>query len=165
MAVTFQPALYEVPVTRIAEEVFRTMLGIQVVARPGSLAPATDFITAAIQFVGEGKGALLLQCGLGTALHLTHRLMPGMNPAAFDADVRDSLGELTNMMGGNLKSALRPGVMLGIPTAVEGTDFAMHICGGNESASFTFAGEGGDFAITLVHASESGAEPPAGQLA
>lgn len=165
MTVTFQPAMYEVPVTRIVEEVFRTMLGIQVAACPGSVAPATDPITAAIQFVGEWKGALLLQCGLGQALDFTRRLMPGTNPAAFDADVRDSLGELTNVMGGNLKSTLPPGVMLGIPSVVEGTDFAMHICGGNESVSFAFGGEGGDFGITLVHVAESCAEPRAGQLA
>ena len=154
MPVIFQPAAYEVPVTRIVEEIFRTMLRLEVVGHAGPAAPAADAITAAIQFIGEWKGALLLQCGLEQALGFTRRLMPGTNPPAFDVDVRDALGELANMMGGNLKPTLPPGVMLGIPTVVEGTDFDLHICGNNESASLAFAGEAGNFGITLVHVAE-----------
>jgi CheY-specific phosphatase CheX len=154
----FEPAVYEAPTARIVEDVFRTMLGMEVAARTGAPAAAAGTITAAIQFVGEWKGALLLQCGLSQALEFTRRLMPGIQPAAFDGDVRDALGELANMMGGNLKSVLPQGVGLAIPLVVEGTDFAMHICGGNESASQTFSGEVGDFGVTLVHVVEKCAD-------
>jgi len=116
----------------------------------GPATPAADSITASVQFAGTWKGAVLLQCGLDEALAFTRRLMPETQATVFDADVRDSLGELVNMVGGNLKSTLPPGVALGIPTVVEGTDFALHMCGGNESASYAFSGEAGRIDITLV---------------
>ncbi len=151
MPVMLQPAAYVAPTARIVEDVFRTMLGMKVAVRPGAPAPAVGPITASVQFVGEWKGALLLQCGLVQALEFTSRLIRGTHPATFDDDVRDALGELTNMVGGNLKAVLPPDVGLAVPVVVEGTDFAMHICGSNESASQTFVGEVGDFGVTLVH--------------
>lgn len=150
MSVTFEPASYEAPASKVVEEVFRTMLGMEVTPCAATQDSAEESITAAIQFVGEWKGALLVQCGLKQALEFTGRLMPGSNPNAFDEDVRDALGELANMMGGNLKSTLPPGVVLGIPTVVEGTDFAMHICGGNDSVSMAFTGDAGNVGVTLV---------------
>ena len=65
-------------------------------------------------------------------------------------DVSDTLGEVVNMIAGNLKSVLPAGVVLSIPSVVEGRDFIFRICGGNEYKTNYYSCEEGPFAITLV---------------
>jgi len=43
--------------------------------------------------------------------------------------VRDALGELANMLAGNLKSVLPSGVVLSMPSVIEGSDYSLRICG------------------------------------
>jgi len=42
-----------------------------------------------------------------------------------DEDVRDALGELANMLAGNLKSVLPSGVVLSMPSVIEGSDYSL----------------------------------------
>jgi hypothetical protein len=70
-------------------------------------------------------------------------------PVAPD-DVRDGLGELTNVIAGNLKPLLPSGVSLSIPSVVEGRDYALRLCGGNLFETLWFEDPLGPFRITLV---------------
>jgi chemotaxis protein CheX len=137
-------------VARIVEDVFCTMLGLQVISSPEAGSPARDSLTGAVHFAGAWKGAVLLQCSPRQALAFTARLMPGREPRQIDEDVRDTLGELANMVGGNLKSVLHPGVALSMPSVVEGSDYALHICGGNAAMKSTFSSDLGVFWVTVV---------------
>ena len=71
-------------------------------------------------------------------------------PAVVDSDVRDSIGELANMIAGNLKAILPSEAMLSMPSVVEGKDFALSVIGGNTSSRLTFASPHGPIAVTLV---------------
>ena len=42
-------------------------------------------------------------------------------------DVRDALGEITNMIGGNVKALLPTPSRLSLPTVVEGADYAVTV--------------------------------------
>ena len=54
--------------------------------------------------------------------------MFGLEPAAAGLEeVRDALGELTNMLGGNLKALLPGPCFLGLPTVVSGHDYAVRV--------------------------------------
>lgn len=141
---------YQSEVVQIVEDVFRTMLSLDMKPLPGSSSAAPGTLTAAVQFAGEWKGAVLLQCSPGQALVVTSRLIPGLVSVKVDADVRDALGELANMLGGNLKSVLPSGVALSMPTVVEGSDYALHVCGGNASKTLGFSSALGLFWVTLV---------------
>jgi len=157
--VEFQIDSYQVETARIVEDVFRTMLGLDVSLSDVSGSPtaaslAAGSLTSTVQFVGEWKGAVLLQCSSEQAIAFTTCLMPSLKPSQVDEDVRDSLGELANMVGGNLKSVLPPGVVLSMPSVVVGSDYALHICGGNAARTIAFVGELGTFWITLVQVLE-----------
>jgi hypothetical protein len=54
------------------------------------------------------------------------------------------------MVGGNLKSVLHPGVALSMPSVVEGSDYALHICGGNAVTTVAFSSDLGVFWCTVV---------------
>jgi chemotaxis protein CheX len=71
-------------------------------------------------------------------------------PAAIDDDVRDVMGELANMVAGNLKSLLPRGVDLSMPSVVEGSDYSLRVCGVNAVERMTFSSTTGIFRITLI---------------
>jgi CheY-specific phosphatase CheX len=110
--------------------------------------PGNNSYTATVGFVGEWRGAVLVRCGIPTAEKLTRRLFKLDTISA--EDVADSMGELANMIGGNLKSVLPPGVMLSVPNVALGGDLAVRICGGNESKTTFYRCEAGIFEVTLV---------------
>lgn len=150
MPVQFNVEDYLLDMTRVTEDVFRTMFGIEV-TMPQENPPPRNTVTAAVQFAGDWKGAVILTCSLEDSFQVCARMMSGLHPVHFDEDVRDSLGELANMLGGNLKSVLPPGVVLSIPIVTEGKDFGLHLCGGNDARTMAFAGEMGEFEVTLVY--------------
>ena len=154
MPVAIQIDAHQIDVARIVEDVFRTMLNLEVCKCNGTGSAAPGSLTSAVQFVGEWKGAVLLQCSPPQALAFTRCLMPGLKPSHIDEDVRDSLGELANMVGGNLKSVLPPGVALSMPSVVDGSDYALRICGGNAANTVSFASGLGEFWVTLVQVLE-----------
>ncbi|MEQ1946132.1 MAG: chemotaxis protein CheX [Bryobacteraceae bacterium] len=156
METTFQVETHQIDLARIVEDVFSTMMHMDAVLS-GPCAPATKSLTATVQFVGEWKGAVLLTCGAKLARAFAARLMPapsGPEGAISKEDVSDTLGEVVNMIGGNLKSVLPPGVVLSIPSVIEGRDFALRICGGNEFKTNYYLCDDGPFEITLVRVVE-----------
>ena len=150
MPVVFDVETHQIDVAHIVENVFHTMLNLEVRQSDANRDAAPNSLTAAVHFAGEWRGAVLLQCGWPEALAFSNCLMLGGQESNVDEDVRDTLGELANMVGGNLKSVLPPGVALSIPSVVAGTDYALHICGGNTFKTVGFSSDLGLFWVTLV---------------
>ncbi|MEQ1884260.1 MAG: chemotaxis protein CheX [Bryobacteraceae bacterium] len=152
METTFHVETHQIDLARVVEDVFSTMLHMDAI--PSRAAePPPESLTAAVQFVGEWKGAVLLTCGSKLARAFAGRLMPASSSpdgSISKEDASDTLGEVVNMIGGNLKSVLPPGVDLSIPAVIDGRDFSLRICGGNEFKTNHYLCEDGPFEITLV---------------
>jgi CheY-specific phosphatase CheX len=146
----FQPSSYHNATATIVLDVFDEMLGYQVEQSLESRALESDMVTAAIFFGGAWKGAAMLECSPAQAFFFTAQLMKIAEPVSMDDDVRDSVGEIINMIGGNLKSVLPGGVGLSLPSVVEGADSAYRICGANLKERLSFRGKLGHFWVTLV---------------
>jgi chemotaxis protein CheX len=67
-----------------------------------------------------------------------------------DDDVRDVLGELANMIGGNMKSCMPTGVRLSMPTVMEGRDYDLRICGSQILERVAFHCGEGHFWVTVL---------------
>jgi len=106
-------------------------------------------LRAAVYYAGAWKGALLLECSSAQAMDWAARFLSLAPPISLD-DVRDSLGELTNVIAGNLKPLLPPGVGISLPCVVQGSDYSLRVCGNNLSESLYFEDRFGPFRITLV---------------
>jgi chemotaxis protein CheX len=147
---------YSEVVTRVVENVFQTMLGMQVqpVALPWPPKPHGELITASISLTGSWKGAVLVECGQHEAFRFTTQMIGIDLPTEFNDDVRDAIGELANMVGGNLKSALPGGVGLSLPTVVWGHDYSLQICRAGTAERWVFKGDDVTFAVTLVEVRE-----------
>lgn len=150
MQATFPLSVYREDLARITVSVFQTMLQLEVTPAETAGAPAPDGLTAAVYFAGAWKGAVLLECTQPQAFEFTHRLMSIDPPESINDDVRDALGELANMLAGNLKSVLPHGIGLSMPSVVEGTDYSLRVCGGSLIDRMPFSGALGVIWVTLI---------------
>jgi CheY-specific phosphatase CheX len=149
MTLPFPLAPYREGIAEVVSSVFETLLHF--VPRPVTApdAAADSPLTAAVYYAGAWKGALLLECSGRQAADWTTRFMGLEAPVAMD-DTCDGLGELTNVIAGNLKPLLPTGVGVSLPSVVEGRNYSLRICGGNLSETLYFEDDFGRFRITLV---------------
>lgn len=147
---SFAVEAYHSETEQIVTGVFQTMFGCEVypIAEVWQVPPPA--VTAAIYFAGSWRGAVLVETTELQARHWTARLMSIPVPEKFTDDVQDAMGELVNMVGGNLKSVLPKGVGLSMPSVVQGSSYSLRICGGNLTHRQAFLAEDGPFSVTLV---------------
>lgn len=144
----FRIDCYRSGMVQITESVFETMLKTRLTVLENRKMAPVAALTAAIYYAGQWQGALLVECSQEQARAWSGRLMDLTEPS--DADARDGLGELTNVLAGNLKPLLPPGVGISIPSVVDGTDYSLRVCGGNLTERIDFADAHGPFRVTLV---------------
>ncbi|MFN7938571.1 MAG: chemotaxis protein CheX [Bryobacteraceae bacterium] len=153
---SFPVEAYQSETAQIVSDVFLTMLGMEVEATFDQWTPQPGTMTAAIFFAGSWKGAVLIECSERQACCWTAKLMSIPEPEGITDDVRDAMGEIANMVGGNLKSVLPAGVGLSMPSVVQGRDYSLRVCGGNLVNRQSFVGPYGQFWITFVEVLEKG---------
>jgi len=155
MESTFEVSSCHAASAQIVQQVFETMLRYQVEPSSDAYEPGPHMVTAVVFFAGEWKGATLLECSRDQAIAFAGRLMGLAEPSEMDDDVRDAMGELANMIGGNLKSLLPQGLGLSMPSVLDGSDYAYKICGANLIERVSFRGELGPLWVTLVEMAQN----------
>lgn len=142
---------YRQPAVRAVGEIFRTMIETETWPLAETPSPVHEHpIVGAVYLAGEWRGALLLETWTEQAVVWTHRLMSVPEPLSLDDDVRDCVGELTNMVAGNLKSLLPVETVLSMPSVIEGRQFTLRLIGDHQKIKVDFASPEGPFSITLV---------------
>lgn len=145
---------YEDATSQIVQNVFQTMLETDTWPAEDSSARPGHPVVGAVYFAGSWKGAVLLECERQQTFILTAKLMSIEAPHEVDDDVRDAMGEVTNMIAGNLKSLLPSGTALSMPSVVEGSDFTLRVIGQNGSVRLALGSSHGMFSVTLVQVIE-----------
>jgi chemotaxis protein CheX len=135
---------------RIVQSVFQAMMDLEATPSQAPWKQAPDTVTSAVHFAGVWRGAVLVECDGLQACQFAARFMGIDMPASIDDDVRDVMGELANMVAGNLKSLLPPGVDLSMPSVVEGSDYTMRVCGIGAVERMVFSSGAGIFRVTLI---------------
>ena len=103
-------------VQSIAQEAWSALIGEDefLVPLPGGL--PDDAVSSWVEVVGPWTGAVVLTCGRTTAEALSRCLLAEHAPPVLDAeDVADGMGELANVVGGNVKAVLPGPSVLGLP--------------------------------------------------
>jgi len=113
---------------QIVESVFSTMMNLEVSECSKRWRPHGDRLTAGVHLTGDWNGALALECSRKQACTFAARFLSMDMPETVDDVVRDVLGELANMIGGNLKCVLAGGLKLSMPSVVDGTDHSLRVC-------------------------------------
>jgi chemotaxis protein CheX len=139
---------------QIVQSVFATMMGLDVFPSDVPFHSHCDRLTSFVHLTGGWNGAVMLDCNSKQARQFAGRILSMDPPDSVDDDVRDVLGELANMIGGNMKCAMVPGVRLSMPTVMQGNDYDMRICGSATTERLAFRCEDGPFWITVLSAQE-----------
>jgi chemotaxis protein CheX len=106
----------EETVQSIAQEAWSALVGDDefLVPLPGGL--PDDAVSSWVEVVGPWTGVVVLTCGRSTAEELARCLLAEHAPPVLDAeDIEDALGELANVVGGNVKAVLPGPSVLGLP--------------------------------------------------
>lgn len=116
--------------SHVVSMVFETMLQLE--ARPSFEVPPPhgEMVTAAVYLSGAYQGAVLLHCPPWQACGFAAQYSNTTQPSQVNDDVLDVMGELANMIAGNLKSTLLPGTHLSMPSVTQGVDAVPRLCGG-----------------------------------
>ena len=137
---------------QIVKSVFETMMSLEVTESETPWFPSGDRLTSALHLAGDWNGAVLLECDRRQACRFAGRFLSLDPPGTVDDVVRDVLGELANMIGGNLKCILSQDIRLSMPSVVDGGDYSLRVCGAKVRARITFQCVEGLFWITVLSA-------------
>ena len=136
---------------QIVESVFESMMGLEASECGSHWFTGENRVTAAVHLTGDWNGAVLVECNHEQACRFAGRFLSINPPESVDDVVRDVLGELTNMIGGNLKCVLTRGIKLSMPAVVDGSDYALRICGAEIRQRLAFqCAEGQFWVMTLT---------------
>ncbi|MFN7994824.1 MAG: chemotaxis protein CheX [Bryobacteraceae bacterium] len=135
---------------QIVESVFETMMNLPAEESGIPWFPGADRLTAAVNLTGSWMGAVLMECDRIQACRFAGRFLSTDPPETVNDDVRDTLGELANMIGGNLKCIMTSGIRLSIPSVVDGGDYSLRFCGAEVQQRISFDCEEGPFWVTVV---------------
>jgi chemotaxis protein CheX len=137
-------------VIKIVESIFLTMMDVEVSVSESASVPAGDRITAAVYLEGDWNGAVSIECSHPQACSFAGSFLGMDAPEIVDDDVRDALGELANMIGGNIKSVIGTDIRLSMPSVIDGNDYTVRVCGGCIENKIAFQFAGGAFWVVIV---------------
>ncbi len=90
---------------------------------------STRTMSATVHITGPCPGAVALSCGADLAAKAAGIMFHLGDVEPTLADMQDALGELANMIGGNVKALFPEGCRLSLPSVVEGSDYSVRIPG------------------------------------
>ena len=140
------------PLLRISAcEILEFMLGVHVDDLPDSAPKVLADMTAMIGLAGELSGVVTIRCPAAAAATLASKML-GTEVSPTDADTRDALGEIANVIAGTLKAKV-PGLddacLLSTPTIVIGLDYKLFSISNSTTIGVALQFEGQPLWITL----------------
>lgn len=105
---------------------------------------------ACVHISGAWEGAVVLQCAPGLAARAARVMLHLPSENASAEDMRDALGELANITGGNLKAALPSPSHLSLPVVAQGDDLIVRVLKSRRIAQLAFESEGFPLVISVL---------------
>ncbi|BCG46183.1 Chemotaxis protein CheX [Citrifermentans bremense] len=130
-------------IAEITKGVFSTMVMLDVVDEPPLEEPVLNFhetVTSMVGLAGSHSGIVAIHCPKKLALMVTSNML-GMEVTDVDEDVNDAMGEIANMVGGDVKHIFSPkgaDINLSIPTVIYGSDYALESISNSDALVMPF---------------------------
>lgn len=110
-----------------------------------------EFLTGCVQITGAWDGAVTLDIPLQLARRAAAAMFMVDPPDDVAADqMHDTVGELTNIVGGNLKALLPGPCYLTMPAVAAGTDYALRVLGSKIVCQAAFICHEQEFLVTVI---------------
>lgn len=141
-------------ISAATSEIFETMIFMEMSAGDAVMDKNAAFpsqITGNLGLAGGLKGTLAVHCPENIAVAITGALL-GMEVEGIDDDVKDTIGEITNMIAGGIKTYLAGedrDLKLSIPTVVVGKSYRIAGMSGAHRVVVPFTLAEGQFWVEL----------------
>lgn len=141
-------------ITDATTEIFETMIMVDINAGDPIVEKINNFkcsVSGVIGLAGSCKGMLAIHLPDKVAMSITGSFL-GMDITEVDDDVTDAIGELANMVAGNIKMILDEAgksVTVSIPSCVHGSEYTMDTVSDSERVVIPFNIESGQFLVEL----------------
>lgn len=113
----------------ILQTIWSTQLGLDLSHAehyPGpEIKTTAELMTGTVQISGGFTGAVHLVCSREVIRAAAAQMFSVPKDDLTNEDLRDALGELTNMVGGNVKTLLAGTEYISLPTVIEGSDYGV----------------------------------------
>ncbi|MGZ6737692.1 MAG: chemotaxis protein CheX [Mycobacteriales bacterium] len=138
-------------IAEITRDVWDSFLSMELAVAGGDpLAPLPgSSVTGCVHVSGEWNGTIFLQASAEHAVAAAEAMFAADPGSLSPGEVSDALGELTNMVGGNIKSLLPGPSRLSIPTVAEGEHYTVRVPGASLVDAVTLVGPAGPVHITV----------------
>lgn len=155
----------ESDITQLARDIWQSVLGLEMVPQIDTVESiADDRLSGSIHIAGAWKGSVTLDAPrpFGRRAAATMFNLPEADVS--ENDIVDALAELTNMLGGNIKSILPGPSFLALPTVTEGIDYNVSIPDARRMSDLTFQCGESPVRIQLFEQDETAKTPRTGQI-
>jgi chemotaxis protein CheX len=138
----------EEEITQVTTIVWESVLGIVLV--PELTIPVVERpVVGCVKVTGAFNGAVTIECGEALARDAAATMFGVAPRLAGVAEIRDAVGELVNMTGGNVKALLPAVSSLSLPTVVEQGGSAV-LSDAEVLTTIAFACEGQPLVVRLL---------------
>jgi chemotaxis protein CheX len=113
-------------------------------------------VASFIQIMGNWEGSIILDCTQHLSKLFASKMFGMPLDEIRDEEIMDALGELINIVAGNLRAFLPQPCQLSLPAVIDGWDYTLSFPGGKGVNQILFeCGTGQSFGITILKQSES----------
>ena len=145
-------ALQDIDLHAVTAEIFAAMLGLELapVDAPAIRDADRRVVTGCVHVTGDWEGAVTFECSEQLARRAAAMMFGLPEDGLGDAEVTDTVGELANMTGGNVKALLGGDCGLSLPSVSGGRDHHMAIPGASPLDRVVATCEGEPVVVTLL---------------
>jgi chemotaxis protein CheX len=136
-------------IREIASSIWETLFTKPLTRGTDGMQLEEQVVTGCVQINGAWTGAVMLQCDADLAAVLAGELF--RSESATSEEVRDTIGELTNMLAGNIKALLPEPSQISLPAVAFGADYALSVLGTTELAVVPFRCDEAPLLVSLLH--------------
>jgi chemotaxis protein CheX len=120
---------FDCQIEQIVQSIFSSMLGMEIRRSEGSGSECSETVIGTIHIAGTQPISVVLGVTDEVASATAAAMLQLPIASASEDDKKDVVAELTNMIGGNLKSIMPSPSYLSLPTVVAGRDLGVQISG------------------------------------
>jgi chemotaxis protein CheX len=140
-------------IAEIVQSVCSSVLGIDAIEASAGGAPVSDVLVGSVHIAGAWSGEVQLRSDAAFARRAAAIIFDAPGGGS-DEENRDALGELTNMVAGNLKALLPAPSRLSLPAVAGGGEHSVNAPGGRSIGEGHFSAEDHHLAVTLTERTE-----------
>jgi chemotaxis protein CheX len=141
------PDIYDVE--QIVGEVFSSFLGgDESLPLPAAPSEGDAAVSASVSITGSWSGHVVFGCTVPASRAAAAQLLMTSEDELADADVADAVGELANMIGGNIKSLLPSPSALTLPLVSLGGS-ALHLPSSTEAVRLDLTWQGEPIRVSV----------------